>query len=176
MAAEITSLNRWVDRRRVDWASGHHRRLYETFGMGRGKMTKLDFVMRFWWLPYILTALMGTVYVVSRPGVPIVAHSVQVLTPTVRAGEVARFVYTMHRNRTCPATINGFWIDDTGRAVARLDSVPGGYGKVGDVQTPVDIRTPAVLGRLAYRSYMFSICETGSFVMVSPDAWVKVVP
>jgi hypothetical protein len=176
MGAKTHSWLDGLDRRRVDWGSGHNRRAYELFSLGRREMTALDLLMRFWIVPYLLAFAIGGMYWALRPAVPVVARSVEVLTPTVKAGEMARFLFTMHRDRTCPATISGFWIDESGKAVERLPIVAGGYGRVGDVKTPVDIRTPQVTGRMAYRSHMFSICESGSYVMTSPDAWVTVVP
>lgn len=142
-------------------------------------MLWVDALAKFNWLYNLIIAAglasLGVGYL-TRPGAPVKALGVSVITPDVTPGAPVSLVYRMDRDRTCPATIAGFWVDVKGEAVARLSPVPGGYGVVGNnVRTPVTVYAPqAPPGRYAYRSNMFSMCETGMFVMVSPDAWINV--
>lgn len=142
-------------------------------------MKVVDVLSKYNWL-YNLIIAAGLVSLgvnfVTRPGPPVQVYGVQVVTPQVPAGGYAKFIYRMARERTCPATISGFWVDAKGEAVARLNPVPGGYGALGDpVYTPVTLAVPNVPpGRYAYRSTMFSTCESGLFVMTVPDAWVTI--
>lgn len=170
----------YVDRRRVERDVGRHRRCYETHRLASKKMMKLQSMMKRWsWIAWLLLSTSwvtwGLAYLVN-PGPPLSYGPVRVDTPFVVSGAFAHFVYSISRNRTCPARINGFWINTEGEAIKRMEPVPGGYGKVGNVQTPVAIQTPNdYIGPLCYRAHTFHSCEDANYVTISPDACVTVV-
>lgn len=141
-------------------------------------MLVVDALAKFNWLYNLVIAAGLTSLAVSyltRPGPPVKTLGVRVVQEVVAPGGPVNLVFHMSRNRSCPATISGFWVDAKGEAVARLAPVPGGYGALGDhVYTPVTLEAPGHPGRYAYRSTMYSMCETGMFIMTSPDAWVTV--
>ena len=128
-----------------------------------------------WTLVIVSWGLIGVMtLVLNRP--PTKIFDVTVDTPVVVAGELAHFTYSIERNRTCPARIQGFWLNREGEAVVRLPEVAGGYGRVGKVHTPVSIKTPAFyVGPLCYRSHSFHSCENGNYVTVTPDACVQII-
>lgn len=170
----------YVDRRRTERDVGRHRRCYEVDRLVNEEMMRLqDFLKQYTWVAWALLAASWIAWGAAqlvRPGPPVVHAGVTVETPTVAAGEKAQFIYHILRNRTCPAQIHGFWLNPKGEAIVRMAPVPGGYGKVGDVYTPVAITTPAnYIGPACYRSSSYHSCEDGNYVTTSPDACVTVL-
>lgn len=118
-------------------------------------------------------------YVMERaldPGTPMSVTAVKTLTPVVKPGAEVEFMFSMNRNRRCPALIIGFMVDpSTNEAVLRFDPTFGGYGAIGSgVGTLVRRPAPNREGRFCYRATFTHWCGDKTYTDDEPEACFEV--
>jgi len=108
---------------------------------------------------------------------PHIFESVEVLTPTVAAGQSVSLLYVRHKKKNCTATIHQFVVQEsTGEAVLR-QVIPGGYGPFG--VAPVRVRLATLPdwepGAYVYQPTMRQECGWLDFTVTIPPARFEIV-
>lgn len=99
-------------------------------------------------------------------------HGVEVISGTVKPGDVLTLVYTATINKQCPSDLRGFLVAPDGTVPVRLPITNGGYSRPSD--GPINIRVsilipktsdpglaPLVSGIYTYRAVATRYCPDG---------------
>lgn len=103
----------------------------------------LALVVFFSTLPFIESAIR----IHSRTIPAIEWHGVNVVTGTVKPGEVLELVYTLTVNKQCPADLRAFMVAPDGTVPVRIPTIAGGYARPSDA--PVDVRVKIPIPKTA---------------------------
>lgn len=133
-----------------------------------------------WVFKGVLTLIVGLVcggyeYLVPTPRNPIIIHAVETLTPTVRAGEPAVFLFKFTKERICPSENYGFWLTPDGTYANRFPMFTSGATEIGEHEVklarPTDMLKP---GEYFYRSVIVELCPENRYPLLTPPARVMV--
>jgi hypothetical protein len=102
-------------------------------------------------IPAILAAIMffttlpfleSLFRIYNKSGPAIKWHGVNVVTKTVRPGEVLELVYTVTVNRQCPSDLRAFIVAPDGTVPIRIPTIAGGYARPSNAPTDVRVKVP----------------------------------
>jgi hypothetical protein len=99
-------------------------------------------------------------------------HGVEVITKTVKPGDVLELVYMLTVNKQCPADLRGFIVAPDGSVPIRLPTIVGGYARPSNDQSQVRVRipipktsdpglAPLTSGKYTYRTMATRYCHDG---------------
>jgi hypothetical protein len=99
-------------------------------------------------------------------------HGVEVITKTVKPGDILELVYTLTVNKQCPADLRGFIIAPDDSVPVRFPTIVGGYARPSEAQSQVRVRipipktsdpglAPLTSGEYTYRTMATRYCHDG---------------
>jgi hypothetical protein len=69
-------------------------------------------------------------------------HGVNVVTGTVKPGDVLELVYTLTVNKQCPADLRAFIVAPDGTVPIRIPTIAGGYARPSEVPVEIKVKIP----------------------------------
>jgi hypothetical protein len=78
----------------------------------------------------------------SRAQAAITWRGVEVISKTLKPGEILELVYTLTVNKQCPSDLRAFIVAPDGTVPIRFPTIAGGYARPSEVPTHVRVKIP----------------------------------